>query len=64
MKYAIMKIDGEYYPAYLKDGKYEPFKYGPFKLLTVKFEFHCEAKDFIERLHEAYTESIVEEIEL
>lgn len=47
-----------------KNGEYVFFKYGPFKLLTVKFEFHCEAKDFIERLHEAYTESIVEGIEL
>lgn len=64
MKYAVFKIDDEYYPAHLKNGEYEPFKYGLGDLLTVKFEFHRDAKDFIKRIHEAYTESIVEEIEL
>lgn len=64
MKYAIIEIDGEYYPAYWENGEYKPFKYGPFNLYTVKFEFQCEARDFIKTFHGSGEQLMVEEMEL
>jgi len=62
MKYAIIEIDGEYYPARLVGEEYEFFKYGPFKLLILSFEFRREAREFIEAFHKASDQLVIEEI--